>query len=248
MTDPQDDGALAQPLHRHEPDPDRRHRRRAARACCSGRATCSSRAASIIGFPIALVALFVSFFGPKWSARALADAARAVKRFYRTAERRRGQRHPARRPAGEDARARRSRAARRALAEAIADGMECAGRDDRPARDAADRPRQCRDRPGRAGPRRLRRRPRRLWRERPALLPRRRARAPLVARQAEHWDPILAWARQRYDVDVRARRRASSTCRSRPTTIERLARRGRGARSLRARRPVAAGDDLAARC
>lgn len=24
--------------------------------------------------------------------------------------------------------------------------------------------------------------------------------APLVARQAEHWDPILAWARQRFDV------------------------------------------------
>jgi chaperone required for assembly of F1-ATPase len=25
--------------------------------------------------------------------------------------------------------------------------------------------------------------------------------APLVERQAEHWDPILAWARRRYDVD-----------------------------------------------
>ena len=31
--------------------------------------------------------------------------------------------------------------------------------------------------------------------------------APLVARQAELWDPILAWAQQRYDVDVRARHR-----------------------------------------
>jgi chaperone required for assembly of F1-ATPase len=25
--------------------------------------------------------------------------------------------------------------------------------------------------------------------------------APLVARQAERWDPLLAWARRRYDVD-----------------------------------------------
>jgi chaperone required for assembly of F1-ATPase len=25
--------------------------------------------------------------------------------------------------------------------------------------------------------------------------------APLVARQAEHWDPVLAWARRRFDVD-----------------------------------------------
>ena len=27
--------------------------------------------------------------------------------------------------------------------------------------------------------------------------------APLVARQAEHWDPVLAWARRRYDVELK---------------------------------------------
>ena len=27
--------------------------------------------------------------------------------------------------------------------------------------------------------------------------------APLVARQAEHWDPILAWARHRYDIELK---------------------------------------------
>lgn len=27
--------------------------------------------------------------------------------------------------------------------------------------------------------------------------------APLVARQAQHWDPILAWARRRYDVELK---------------------------------------------
>jgi chaperone required for assembly of F1-ATPase len=27
--------------------------------------------------------------------------------------------------------------------------------------------------------------------------------APLVARQAEHWDPVLGWARRRYDVELK---------------------------------------------
>ncbi len=27
--------------------------------------------------------------------------------------------------------------------------------------------------------------------------------APLVARQAEHWDPVLAWARRRYDIELK---------------------------------------------
>ena len=27
--------------------------------------------------------------------------------------------------------------------------------------------------------------------------------APLVARQADHWDPVLAWARRRYDVELK---------------------------------------------
>lgn len=27
--------------------------------------------------------------------------------------------------------------------------------------------------------------------------------APLVARQAEHWDPVLGWARRRYDIEVK---------------------------------------------
>lgn len=46
---------------------------------------------------------------------------------------------------------------------------------------------------------------------------------PLVARQAEHWDPLLAWARRRYDVEL------ASVCGimhrpQAPEALERLAR------------------------
>ena len=66
--------------------------------------------------------------------------------------------------------------------------------------------------------------------------------ARLVARQAELWDPILAWARRRYDVEFEGGDAASSTA---PAGGDGRAARpgGRGARPVRAGRPVAAGDD-----
>ena len=71
--------------------------------------------------------------------------------------------------------------------------------------------------------------------------------APLVARQAELWDPILAWAQQRYDVVFElADRRHPHAAAARDGRAAR--RGGRGARSFAARRPVAAGHRSPARC
>ena len=59
--------------------------------------------------------------------------------------------------------------------------------------------------------------------------------AALVARQAELWDPLLAWARRRFDVDFEVV--AGIIHRPQPpATVDRLAPGGRRARRLRARR------------
>ena len=170
---------------------------------------------------------------------------RAVKRFWKDVGGRAGRRglgDRARRPAGADAGARAAGRAdrRRWPRRSPTNGATC-GEDDRPARDAADRPRQCRDRPGRAGPAALRGG---LARYAEADLACYRAEGPtaLVERQAESWDPLLAWARRRYDVDFAIDTGIIHVPQP-PATVERLAPCGRRARSVPARRPVAAGDD-----
>ena len=100
--------------------------------------------------------------------------------------------------------------------------MERAGRDDRPALDAADRPRQRRDRPDRARSRRPSPRGLAAYGESDLLCYRAEGPAPLVARQAELWDPILAWARRRYDVDFEVVAGIIHTPQP-PETVERLA-------------------------
>ena len=52
---------------------------------------------------------------------------------------------------------------------------------------------------------------------------------PLVARQAELWDPILAWAQQRYDVVFELATGVIHMPQP-AETVERLGRGGRGAR------------------
>ena len=139
-------------------------------------------------------------------------------------------------------------------------------RDDRSARDAADRARQRRDRPRRARPGAVRRT---AWRAMAratcsATAPRRRADWSRARRRA--WDPLLAWARARYDVAFRGRRpaiihraaaarddRAAAARRSRRSTpfalaalspivtIDRLAGAGAGARSKARSTPTRSG-------
>ena len=124
-----------------------------------------------------------------WTTVALVDAPTAAGRSRSTA---RPLKTPARDDAGRcDARA--GRGDRR--------GMARVRRGDRPARDAADRARQCRDRPCRARPAALCRRPC-AHMPRATLLCYRADHPPkLVAAQAEAWDPLLDWARRRFDVD-----------------------------------------------
>jgi hypothetical protein len=73
-------------------------------------------------------------------------------------------------------------------------------RDGRPARHAADRPRQCRDRPCRARPAAFADGLAR-YANSDLLCYRADSPAKLVAAQAEAWDPLLQWARRRFDVD-----------------------------------------------
>jgi chaperone required for assembly of F1-ATPase len=47
--------------------------------------------------------------------------------------------------------------------------------------------------------------------------------APLVARQAEHWDPLLGWARRRYDVELKVAQGVIHQPQP-PATVARLAR------------------------
>ena len=72
--------------------------------------------------------------------------------------------------------------------------------------------------------------------------------AALAARQAELWDPILAWAQQRYEIVFEPALGIIHMPQP-PETLARLGRGGRGPRPVRARRPVAFGHDfrLAAR-
>ena len=46
---------------------------------------------------------------------------------------------------------------------------------------------------------------------------------PLVARQAEHWDPVLAWARRRYDIELKVVSGVIHQAQPEPT-VARLAR------------------------
>ena len=246
MTEPQDDRAVAQPLHPHQPGADRRHRGRAARRLCSGRATLFVEGGSISSASRSRSpASSSASAGPKWLRAALADAARPVKRFYKTVEPSRADnRDPARRPAGEDARPRTTSPPPTAGAgRGDRRRMERAGREDRPARDAADRPRQCRDRPDRARPRGLR-----------------RAASPLMARatcSATAPRGRRRWSRGRPSAGIRSSPGrggattsisrsppASSTGRSRPRRSSGCAAAVAARDAVRARRPVAAGDDL----
>ena len=169
--------------------------------CCARAAgRRSARSSSIIG---AIDAVFAPrLLKKQWDQRGPAER---MKRFWKTAKRSREDGgwgvqldgRPVRTPA-------RALLAvpTEALAEAIADEWNAGRGRHRPARDAADRPRQCRDRPGRARPGGLRRGPGAICRERPrsAIAP--RGRAALVERQAaELGSRCSAWARRRFDVD-----------------------------------------------
>ena len=122
-------------------------------------------------------------------------------------------------------------------------GMERAGRQDRSAVDAADRPRQCRDRPGRAGPGRLRP---------PASPSTARATCSAIAPSSPS-----RWSRGRPRPGTRCStgRAGASTSSSRSShglihrpqpeaTLDRLRRAVAARDPLRARRSVAAGHDL----
>ncbi len=80
-------------------------------------------------------------------------------------------------------------------------GMERLRRRRRPARHAADRPRQCGDRPHRTGQGDVCRRASPATARATSLCYRAEGPDTLVRRQSESWDALLAWARRRYDVD-----------------------------------------------
>ena len=88
-----------------------------------------------------------------------------------------------------------------ALAQAIAAEWSEAAGNRRSARDADDRPRQCRDRAGRARSRRRFAAGLARYGEADLFCYRAEGPAKLVERQAAAWDPLLAWARRRFDVD-----------------------------------------------
>ena len=197
---------------------------------------------SIIGFPIAIAGLVDQLLRAQicWRGSGARRPGREALLPGRVGRAR--PHHPARRPPGEDPGAGRSRFAERRARRGGRRRMERAGRDDRPALDAAHRPRQRRDRPGRARSRRLRARPRRLWRIRSPLLPRRRAGAAGRAPgQAVGSGPRLGAAALRRRVRARRRHHPHAPA----GRDDRPARRGgRGARSLPACRPLAARHHL----
>ena len=176
----------------------------------SGRATCSSRAARSLGLADHPGRPRRQLLGAEMARAPLADPARAMKRFYKQATVSpeaggiailldgRPVRTPARAPL---------RAADRGAGRGDRRRMERAGREDRPARHAAHRPRQCRDRPGRARPGRLRagRSPIMARATCSATAP--RARDRWSRARPELWDPLLAWARHRFDVEFETDRR-----------------------------------------
>ncbi len=217
------------------------HRRRSMlahrrRRCCSGcsiagRSNSCAKAACWAARSC-LPSLYLHGGGAARVRAPLADAAPAVKRFWKQVDGRAGRRDP-RSTASRCARpgACRSTLPTAALAEAIAAEWRAVGRDDRSARDAADRARQRRDRPDRARSGGASPPASPLMARATCSITAPRARTAGRAPAGEHWDPLLDWARGRYDVHFETDHRGDAS-RPAPRDGRAAGRGGGGARRV----------------